>query len=87
MLAQVLPLAAVLRGTHVLHASAVALAGRAVAFMGRSGVGKTTLAGRIVAHGARLMTDDVLAVDDFQARSGPTAAARWRASTLESCGR
>jgi hypothetical protein len=66
VLAQVLPLAAVLRGTHVLHASAVALAGRAVAFMGRSGVGKTTLAGRIVAHGALLMTDDVLAVDDFQ---------------------
>ena len=87
VLAQVLPLAAVLRGMHVLHASAVALAGRAVAFMGRSGVGKTTLAGRIVAHGARLMTDDVLAVDDVQVRSGPTAAARWRASTPESCGR
>jgi hypothetical protein len=67
VLAQVLPLAAVLRGTHVLHASAVALAGRAVAFMGRSGVGKTTLAGRIVAHGALLMTDDVLAVDESQA--------------------
>jgi hypothetical protein len=67
VLAQVLPLAAVLRGTHVLHASAVALAGRAVAFMGRSGVGKTTLAGRIVAQGARLVTDDVLAIDDSQA--------------------
>jgi hypothetical protein len=63
VLAQVLPLAAVLRGMDVLHASAVALGGRAVAFMGRSAAGKTTLAGRIVAHGARLVTDDVLAVD------------------------
>jgi hypothetical protein len=63
VLAQVLPLAAVLRGKDVLHASAVALHGRAVAFMGPSGAGKTTLAARIVANGARLVTDDVLAVD------------------------
>jgi hypothetical protein len=63
VLAQVLPLAAVLRGKEILHASAVALAGRAVAFLGGSGVGKTTLAGRIVAHGAHLVTDDVLAID------------------------
>jgi hypothetical protein len=63
VIAQVLPLAAVLRGKDVLHASAVALHDRAVAFMGRSGAGKTTLAGRIVANGARLVTDDVLAVD------------------------
>jgi hypothetical protein len=67
VLAQVLPLAAALRGMHVLHASAVALAGQAVAFMGRAGAGKTTLASRMVAHGARLVTDDVLAVDDSRA--------------------
>lgn len=63
VLAQVLPLAAVLRGKDVLHASAVAVSDRAVAFMGRSGAGKTTLAGRIVANGARLVADDVLAID------------------------
>jgi hypothetical protein len=63
VLAQVLPLAAVLRGMEILHASAVSLAGRAVAFLGGSGAGKTTLAGRIVARGAQLVTDDVLAVD------------------------
>lgn len=63
VLAQVLPLAAVLRGKDVLHASAVAINRRAVAFMGRAGAGKTTLAGRIVANGASLVTDDVLAVD------------------------
>ena len=63
VLAQVLPLAAVLRGKDVFHASAVALAGRAVAFLGRSGAGKTTLASRIVARGAQLVTDDVLAIE------------------------
>jgi hypothetical protein len=59
----VLPLAAVLRGMEVLHASAVATAGGVLAFLGRSGAGKTTLAGRLVARGARFVTDDVLAVD------------------------
>jgi hypothetical protein len=63
VLAQVLPLAAVLHGMEILHASAVEVAGRAVAFLGGSGVGKTTVAARIVARGARLVTDDVLAVD------------------------
>ena len=63
VLAQVLPLAAALRGMEILHASAVEMAGQAVAFLGGSGVGKTTLAARIVARGARLVTDDVLAVD------------------------
>jgi hypothetical protein len=63
VLAQVLPLAAVLRGLDVLHASAVAIEGRAVAFLGASGAGKTTLAAHLAARGARLVTDDVLAVD------------------------
>jgi hypothetical protein len=62
VLAHVLPLAAVLRGMEVLHASAVALEGRAVAFLGRSGAGKSTLAGRLLRGGARLVTDDVLAL-------------------------
>jgi hypothetical protein len=62
VLAQALPLASVLRGMEVLHASAVCLDGRAVAFLGRSGAGKTTLATRLLARGARLLTDDVLAM-------------------------
>jgi len=62
VLAQALPLASVLRGMEVLHASAVCLDGRAVAFLGRSGAGKTTLATRLLARGARLLTDDVLAL-------------------------
>jgi hypothetical protein len=63
VLAQVLPLAAVLRGMDLLHASAVELGGRAVAFLGRSGAGKTTVAAHCVARGARLLTDDVLAIE------------------------
>jgi hypothetical protein len=63
VLAQVLPLAAVLQGMEVFHASAVALAGRGIAFLGGSGAGKTTLAIRIVARGAQLVTDDVLAIE------------------------
>jgi hypothetical protein len=78
VLAQVLPLAAVLRGMEILHASAVEMAGQAVAFLGGSGVGKTTLAARIVARGARLVTDDVLAVDvangSVRAHRGGTVA-------------
>lgn len=49
-----------LRGEGVLHASAVEIDGRAVAFVGRSGMGKSTLAALICRHGGRLVTDDVL---------------------------
>ena len=52
VLAQVLPLAAVLRGLELLHASAVVVAGRAVAFLGGSGAGKTTLGRPHRARGA-----------------------------------
>jgi hypothetical protein len=62
VLAQALPLAALLQGVELLHASAVCLDDRAVAFLGPSGAGKTTVATQLVALGARLLTDDVLAV-------------------------
>jgi hypothetical protein len=60
--AQVLPLAALVRGRELLHASAVDLTGRCVALLGGSGVGKTTLAAHLAARGARFVTDDVLAI-------------------------
>jgi len=50
-------------GDCVLHASAVEVAGRAVALVGTSGQGKTTLATLLCRKGARLVTDDVLRVD------------------------
>lgn len=61
--AQVLPLAATLQGLELLHASAVVMHGRAVAFVARSGTGKTSLAVHLTALGARLLTDDVLALE------------------------
>jgi hypothetical protein len=52
-----------LRGETVLHASAVAIEGSALAFVGQSGRGKSTLAALMCVDGAELVTDDVLAVD------------------------
>ena len=52
-----------LRGETVLHASAVAIEGSALAFVGQSGRGKSTLAALLCVDGAELVTDDVLAVD------------------------
>jgi hypothetical protein len=63
LFAQVLPLAAVLQGLDVVHASAVAWDRGVVAFVGPSGAGKTTLATRLVARGASLITDDALALE------------------------
>ena len=87
VLAQVLPLAAALRGMEILHASAVEMAGRAVAFLGSSGVGKTTLAARIVVRGARLVTDDVLAVDMANGAVRAYRGVPLRESTRESSAR
>jgi hypothetical protein len=52
--------ALVQQGAVVLHASAVAVDGRAVAFAGPSGRGKSTTAAALVSAGHALLTDDVL---------------------------
>jgi hypothetical protein len=67
-----------LRGDTVLHASAVAVGGRALAFTGLSGSGKTTLAALMcVEAGGDLVTDDVLVVEP-----GPPATCIGGASEL-----
>lgn len=59
---QVLPLALSRQGTLVFHASAVEIDQRAVAFMGASGRGKSTLAASFATNGFRFLTDDGLVV-------------------------
>lgn len=49
-------------GRFALHASAVRVGGRAVAFAGDGGAGKSTLAAAVVAAGADAITDDVTVV-------------------------
>jgi hypothetical protein len=50
------------RGRLVLHASAVAVADGAVAFMGERGIGKSTMAAVMCARGHPLVADDVTAI-------------------------
>lgn len=50
------------RGLLVLHASAVALDGGAIAFLGESGRGKSTTAAAFYARGHDVVADDVVAV-------------------------
>lgn len=52
-----------LAGEPCLHASALAADGRAVALMGASGVGKSSLAWALVQQGCRLVTDDMVGLE------------------------
>lgn len=58
----VFPLAASLQGLAVLHGGAVEIEGRAVAFLGASGLGKSTLTAALAGKGFRFFTDDALAL-------------------------
>jgi hypothetical protein len=51
------------RGTVTLHGSAAAVGGRAVAFLGDKGAGKTSVAAAHVAAGHAFLTDDLLVVE------------------------
>jgi hypothetical protein len=60
LLDQVLPRVLAHRGRLVLHAAAVLVDGRALAFLGPSGQGKSTLAASFLGAGCSLLTDDAL---------------------------
>ncbi len=60
---QVLPLALSRQGALVLHASCVEIDDFAVAFVGKSGLGKSTLAASFASNGQRFLTDDGLHVE------------------------
>jgi hypothetical protein len=51
------------RGYFVLHASTVAIGDAAVAFVGESGMGKTTTATAFLCAGHRVLSDDVAAIE------------------------
>jgi hypothetical protein len=72
-----------LRGHLLLHASAVSVGGEALAVVGRSGMGKSTVATLLCGSGALMVSDDVLRVDLDEGRAlvrrGSTEA-RLRAS-------
>jgi hypothetical protein len=67
--------ASLLRGTELMHASAVRGSGGVTAFAGFSGGGKSSLAREMVRRGASLFTDDILALppvpDQLRAHPGP----------------
>jgi hypothetical protein len=56
------------RGRFVLHASTVAIDGRAVAFAGPSGRGKSTLAAALARAGHPLIADDMTVIDTSAVR-------------------
>lgn len=60
---QVMPLALTRQGRLVLHGSAIETHGQALAFLGPSGHGKSTLAAAFSTSGQRFLTDDGLHVD------------------------
>jgi hypothetical protein len=62
-IAQALPLAAAMHGLEPLHASAITFGRGVAAFSAPSGTGKTSVVTHLVAGGATLVTDDVLAVE------------------------
>lgn len=55
-----------LRGTSVLHGSAVEVNGDGIGFVGHSGQGKTTMATLFCGEGASVITDDVLVIDSVE---------------------
>jgi hypothetical protein len=69
-------------GREPLHATAVLTDQGVVAFLGRSGYGKSTLAALFIHGGCRLLTDDMLVLtpqrDGFLAHSGPPRLKLYR---------
>jgi hypothetical protein len=66
------------RGALVIHASVVGIDGHGVAFVGRSGKGKSTTAAAFLAAGYDLLSDDVAAiriVDDGERTGSPGVSA------------
>ncbi|MDF2692263.1 MAG: Serine kinase of the HPr protein regulates carbohydrate metabolism, partial [Labilithrix sp.] len=69
-----------LRGKLALHGAVIELGGKAVALVGRSGQGKSTLAAALCGSGAALFADDAIATDRVEQGHWmvlPTEAKHW----------
>ena len=81
---QVLPLVMSRRGHLVFHSSAVEIGGVAMAFVGGSGRGKSTLAASFATGGGRFLSDDGLVVEPtdkgFRALPSHPSIRLWRDS-------
>jgi hypothetical protein len=64
LLGQVLSFALLRQGIEPMHATVLAMAGRAVALLGDCGYGKSTLAAGLLATGHSLLTDDLLVLKE-----------------------
>ncbi len=64
LLGQALSFALIKRGFEPLHATAVEIDGQAIAFLGPGGTGKSTLAACFVQAGNRMLTDDLLILQE-----------------------
>jgi hypothetical protein len=87
------PLAAVILGQlgyPILHASAVATPAGAVAFLGRKGHGKSTIAASFLRRGASLLTDDMLLLrlqaDTVCGVPGPPIMRLWKPTVEQTLG-
>ena len=61
---QVLPLVLSRRGKLVFHGSAIEIGAAAIAFMGESGRGKSTLAASFAVNGHRFLADDGIVIEE-----------------------
>lgn len=68
LVAQTLPLVAVLQGLEVFHAGGVTVGPSVFGLVGPSGVGKSSVACHLIAQGAGFFTDDVLALEHGHGR-------------------
>jgi hypothetical protein len=66
LLGPVLGLLLRLRGVTCLHASAIALGGESVAFVGTEGAGKSTTAAAFAREGVGVLSDDVVALKESE---------------------
>lgn len=80
-----------LRGTICLHASAVVVGKGAIAFLGRPGAGKSTLAAAFARLGYPILADDIVALRDrdrqFYVRPGYPRLRLWSESAIALFGR